>query len=203
MKTLIIFWLFPLTLFSQTRISVGSVIEFVQLRSNSSVPSIREIEIIEKKMKPYYGLDLKIERPIGNKLFLSTNFQFTKLRPKAFINDISGYYNKLNIDYYKINFSGNYAWKKWIYLGIGGNCNLLTNLRYLRGQKSSQLITNLQREYGLTATTGVRWRRIGFNLNFYQGLSQTYDRIGDFNFFPIQSINGTFYYQFIFNSKTK
>ncbi len=206
MRFIILLLLGPFTICAQTKLSIGPVAEVVRLNSNYETPSNAEIEIHENMKHIWYGAQVDIKKSISKGFFLATSLQLTRVQPQVFVIGFAGGgIDRILIDYYKIRVAANYKWKEWFHIGIGGNCNLLTNLRYSYRHipGATDVLTDWQREYGITGIAGTHWRRFGLDFNYFHAFTQTNDEEADFNFYPIRSLSCVLYYEFDLSKKKK
>ncbi len=177
--------------------------EVVRLNSNYAIPSKADIEVAENMDYLWYGGQIELKKNVSNTWFLSTGFQFTRVQPQTFFIGFGGY-KEIRFDYFKIRASANFAIKKWLHFGIGGNCNILDNFRYITNTgRPFKVNTDWQREYGITGIAGAHWRRFGLDFNYFHAFTQTNDEEADFNFYPIRSLSCVLYYEFDLSKKKK
>ena len=136
---------------------------------------------------------IKVDRQLSSKYSFSLTSTYTSKRVNANFFSIipfSGYMfnyfrNQLRIDC-EVN--------SFLFFGIGGNVNVLSNFRYILHDEPDGNIGHFLKEFGINGVAGIHFKNIELELYYIHNLT-THEEDDGLNLKPIQSFGATLGYK--------
>jgi len=186
--------LFQLSLLSQTYVGPGIAVDFTKMESTDLDPSTTIFQIINKgySIKSMaYGL--QVEQTVSKYFFVSYNFNYSRKNVDAYFYGFIPF-EGFQYDYFRNFMALKYKPNKFLFIGIGGNFNFITNKKYvIQDQAKGEFVADLK-DYGIHFSTGIKYK--GFNLELYycKGLKTNENREMNFTLKPIHSFGVSLIY---------
>jgi len=136
---------------------------------------------------------LKVESQLSPKYSIALTSTYTKKEVNAsffgFL-QLTGY----SFNYFRSQLNLNYKINDFVFIGLGGNANVMTNFRYILDDEPYGDLGYLLKEFGINGVAGIHFKNIELELYYIHNLT-THEEDDGLNLKPIQSFGATFGYK--------